>query len=48
MSVIQIIIIWAWCPFCSFQTNQVFSRDEGKFEVYVCDNCGHEHKVAVR
>jgi len=42
------IIIRAYCPVCGAQTEQVFARDEGKYEVYVCQRCGQDHKIAVR
>jgi hypothetical protein len=40
--------IWAYCCTCWDRTHQVYVRDEGIYEVYLCENCKHEHKVAVR
>jgi hypothetical protein len=40
--------IWAYCVNCWDRTQQVWMRDEGIFEVYLCENCKCEHKVAVR
>ena len=48
MSTLEKVVIWAFCNFCCDRTHQAFVRDEGKYEVYQCDNCGNEHKYAVR
>ena len=41
-------VIWAYCPICWDRTEQVFEREEEKFEVYRCKTCGIIHKIAVR
>lgn len=41
-------VIWAYCTICWSRTYQVFVRDEGVYEVYRCDTCGQEHRIAVR
>ena len=43
-----VIKIWSYCVTCWDRTSQYFIRDEGKYEVYVCERCNREHKIAVR
>lgn len=43
-----IIKIFSYCCFCWYATDQVFIRDEGIYEVYKCEQCQHEHRIAVR
>jgi len=40
--------IWSYCVHCWDRTMQKFVRDEGKYEVYLCDTCKSKHRVAVR
>ncbi len=42
------IVIRVFCSICWTDTFQTFVRDEGRFEIYACDTCGTEHKIAVR
>ena len=48
MSNTKVLTILAYCIICWANTYQVFARDEGVYEVYICDVCGNEHKIAVR
>ena len=44
----MLLEIWSYCHRCMDRTMQMFIRDEGKYEVYLCDRCKQEHRVAVR
>jgi hypothetical protein len=42
------LTIWHYCRICWDRTNQDFLRDEDEFEIYRCQDCNCENKVAVR
>lgn len=44
----EYIEIWTYCPTCWDRTEQVFQRDNGRYEEYRCEQCGIVHQVAVR
>lgn len=41
-------VIWAYCPTCWTQTDQMFVGDAGKFEKYICLTCQVIREIAVR
>jgi len=43
-----LIRIFSYCTVCWYATSQVFIRDEGIYEVYQCEQCHSEHRIAVR
>ena len=40
--------IWAYCPTCWTQTDQMFVREDEKREHYICLECQIIHSIAVR
>lgn len=37
-----------WCNVCCRVVRFLFSHDDGRDEVYICQECGCLHRVAVR
>ena len=42
------LILHIFCPLCGETTQQVYIRDLGIYEEYLCQRCGMLHRVAVR
>jgi hypothetical protein len=42
------LVIWFFCAFCMMRTDQEFKYDDGIYEIYECQLCNHENRVAVR
>ena len=42
------LMLFLFCDICGVTTNYRFIKDDGKYEFYRCDKCGHEVSYAVR
>ena len=42
------LVLHIFCPLCGETTRQVYIRDLGIYEEYLCQQCGMIHRVAVR
>jgi len=44
----KLLKIILYCMVCCIATDQIFVQDDGVYEVYRCERCGNQHRIAVR